>query len=184
MEKTAKLYEATSEILVTKEEIAQAVRKVGAMITADYEGQEVVVVCILKGASIFYCDLIRELDLPITEDFMIVSSYGDGTNSTGNVRIRKDLDNDIAGKHVLIVEDIVDTGTTLNFLRNILKDRGAASIKIATLLDKPSRRTVDLKADYFCFTIPNAFVVGYGLDYAEKYRNLPDICVLKPEIYS
>ncbi|MBQ8159681.1 MAG: hypoxanthine phosphoribosyltransferase [Clostridia bacterium] len=177
------MYRDCAEILVRREEIAQAVRKLGEIITHDYEGKAPVMVCILKGASVFFTDLAREIDLPVEMDFMIASSYGSGTSSSGNVRIRKDLDIDVAGRDVLIVEDIVDTGVTLNFIRNMLSHRGAASIRVATLLDKPSRRKVDLKADYFCFTIPNAFVVGYGLDYDEKYRNLPDICILSPEIY-
>ncbi len=183
MENKGSLYQDIQEILVSREEIRNAVKMLGEMITRDYKGKEPVIVCILKGASVFFVDLIREIDLPLTMEFMIVSSYGQGTQTTGNVRIRKDLDMDIHGRDVILVEDIVDTGITLNFLSRMFADRGAASVKIATLLDKPAHRKVDLKADYFCFTIPDAFVVGYGLDYAEKYRNLPDIGVLKPEIY-
>ena len=183
MENRGRMYQDIQEILVRKEEISNAVKMLGEMITNDYQGKNPIMVCILKGASVFYVDLIREIDLPVTMDFMMVSSYGHGTQSTGNVMIRKDLDIDVHGRDVILVEDIVDTGVTLSFLSKIFDQRGAASVKIATLLDKPARRKVELKADYFCFTIPDAFVVGYGLDYAEKYRNLPDIGILKPEIY-
>lgn len=183
MENTAKLYEDLEKVLVTREEIREAVKKLGAQITADYAGKEPVVVGILKGAVVFYSDLIRELDLPMYTDFMSVSSYGSGTQSSGELRIRMDLSHGIAGRDVIIVEDIVDTGLTLFNLKRHLADRGATSIRIATLLDKPARRRVELEADYSCFTIPDAFVVGYGLDYDEKYRNLPDIGVLSPRIY-
>ncbi|MBR1685362.1 MAG: hypoxanthine phosphoribosyltransferase [Clostridia bacterium] len=177
------MYGDIQEVLIRREEIANAVKMLGDMITRDYEGKAPVMVCILKGASVFYVDLLREIDLPVTMEFMIVSSYGKGVASTGNVRIRKDLDYDISGRDVILVEDIVDTGLTLSFLKKMFIERGAQSVKIATLLDKPARRKVDLKADYYCFTVPDAFVVGYGLDYAERYRNLPDIGILKSEIY-
>lgn len=183
MEDTAKLYEDLERVLVRREEITAAVKELGKRITADYQGKEPVVVGILKGAVVFYSDLIRELDLPMYTDFMSVSSYGAGTESTGELRIRMDLTNGIKGRDVIIVEDIVDTGLTLFNLKKHLAGRGATSIKIATLLDKPARRRVELEADYSCFTIPDAFVVGYGLDYNEKYRNLPDIGVLSPRIY-
>lgn len=183
MENTAKLYNDLDRVLVTREEIAVAVKALGAKITADYQGKEPVMVGILKGAVMFYSDLIREIDLPLRTDFMSVSSYGAGTESTGELRIRMDLSHGIAGRDVIIVEDIVDTGLTLHNLKRHLADRGATSIRIATLLDKPARRRVDLEADYHCFTIPDAFVVGYGLDYNEQYRNLPDIGVLSPRIY-
>ncbi|MGN0970860.1 MAG: hypoxanthine phosphoribosyltransferase, partial [Aristaeellaceae bacterium] len=153
-------------------------------ITKDYEGRELMVVGILKGAIVFYSDLIREIDLPLRTDFMAVSSYGSATKSSGVVQLRKDLDRPIEGMDVLIVEDIVDSGMTLSYLKRVFANRGAASVRIATLLDKPARRRVDLKADYFCFEIPDEFVVGYGLDFDEKYRNLPDIGVLHPRIYS
>ena len=146
--------------------------------------KEPVLVCILKGAAIFFSDLIREIDLPLTTDFMAISSYGNATKTSGVVRVLKDLDNDILGKDVIIVEDIVDTGVTLSYLRSMLLHRGAASIRIAALLDKTARRKVkDLVVDYVCFDIPDAFVVGYGLDYAQVYRNLPDIGVLSPGVY-
>lgn len=184
MDSTAKLYEDLTKILVTREEIDEAVKKLGRQITEDYQGRELMVVGILKGAIVFYSDLIREIDLPLRTDFMAVSSYGSATKSSGVVQLRKDMDRPVEGMDVLIVEDIVDSGMTLNYLKRVFADRGAASVRIATLLDKPARRRVDLKADYFCFTIPDEFVVGYGLDFDEKYRNLPDIGVLHPRIYA
>ena len=183
MEQNAKLYNDLTKVLVTREEIHAAVAEMGKRITADYEGKDPVFICILKGASVFYADLIREIDLPLRTDFMAVSSYGSSTKTTGVVKVVKDLDRDVNGKDVLIVEDIVDSGMTLSYLKRLLLDRGAASVRIVTLLDKPARRRVDLKADYFCFEIPDAFVVGYGLDYDELYRNLPDIGILAPRIY-
>ena len=183
MDTSARIYQDLDRILVTREQIAQAVKTLGQKITEDYQGRDLMMVCILKGASIFFTDLIREVDLPVSVGFMAVSSYGSGTSSTGVVRIMKDLDQNIEGKDVLIVEDIVDSGKTLNFLLQVLAQRHPASLSIATLLDKPARRVVDLTAKYFCFNIPDAFVVGYGLDYDEKYRNLPDIGVLKPAVY-
>ena len=180
----AKIYEDLKSILVTREEIAVAVDKLGKQITEDYQGQDLMLVGILKGSVVFFSDLMRSIDLPCTTEFMAVSSYGAATKTSGVVNLVKDLTADITGKHVLIVEDIVDSGMTLSYLKKYLSTRGAESIKIATLLDKPERRRVDLKADYFCFTIPDEFVVGYGLDYAEKYRNLPDIGVLSPRIYA
>ena len=184
MDKTEKLYQDLERILVTKEEIAQRVKALGEQITRDYEGKEPVMICILKGASIFFADLIREIALPLTTDFMAISSYGSATKTTGVVRVLKDLDRDILGRDVIVVEDIVDSGITLSYLRKILLQRGAASLKVATLLDKPGRRQVqDLTVDYSCFNIPDAFVVGYGLDYDQVYRNLPDIGILSSKIY-
>ncbi len=181
----AKLYEDLSKILVTREEIAEAVYALGRRITEDYkDSKELLMVGILKGSVVFFSDLMRAVDLPLKTEFMAVSSYGAATKTSGVVNLVKDLTVDITGMDVLIVEDIVDSGMTLSYLKKYLSTRGAASIKIATLLDKPERRRVDLKADYFCFTIPDEFVVGYGLDYAEKYRNLPDIGVLSPRIYA
>lgn len=170
-------------VLYTKEQIEEMVQKLAREIERDYAGKEPVCVCILKGGIMFMADLIRAIRIPLTIDFMATSSYGSGTRSAGVVRIIKDLDRDIAGKDVIIVEDIVDSGLTLSYLKEYLKNRGAASLKICTLLDKPERRKVPLQADYFGFTTPNEFVVGYGLDYDEKYRNLPLIGVLKPEVY-
>ena len=184
MEQNARIYQDLDRILVTKEEIGRKVKELGRKITEDYAGKEPVLVCILKGAAIFFADLIREIDLPMTADFMAISSYGSATKTSGVVRVLKDLDKDILGKDVIIVEDIVDTGVTLNYLKSMLAHRGAASIRIAALLDKMARRTIkDLKVEYVCFDIPDAFVVGYGLDYDQTYRNLPDIGVLSPKIY-
>ena len=184
MEKTSEIYQDLDRILVSREEIAQRVRELGEQITQDYQGKEPVMVCILKGASIFFADLIREIALPLTTDFMAISSYGSATKTSGVVRVLKDLDRDILDRDVIVVEDIVDSGVTLSYLQKILMQRGAASLRIATLLDKPARRKVkDLKVDYVCFDIPDAFVVGYGLDYDQKYRNLPDIGVLNARIY-
>ncbi|MBE5797072.1 MAG: hypoxanthine phosphoribosyltransferase [Clostridiales bacterium] len=180
----ARLYGDLKSILVTREQIDKEVAKLGAQITADYEDKDLLLVGILKGSVVFFADLLRAIDLPVKTEFMAVSSYGAATKTSGVVNLVKDLATDITGMHVLIVEDIVDSGMTLSYLSKYLSTRGAASIKIATLLDKPERRRVDLKADYFCFTIPDEFVVGYGLDYDEKYRNLPDIGVLDPRIYN
>ena len=185
MDQNAGIYQDLERILVTKEEIADKVKELGRKIAADYEGKSPVMVCILKGACVFFTDLIREIPLPLTTDFMAISSYGSATKTSGVVRILKDLDKDILGKDVIIVEDIVDTGITLNYLMKILIQRGAASLRIAALLDKTARRKVpDLHVDYVCFDIPDAFVVGYGLDYDQKYRNLPDIGILSPRIYN
>ena len=170
-------------VLFSKEEINAKVAELAARIDEDYAGKDVLLVGVLKGAIMIMADLSRALKGHYTMDWMAVSSYGSGTKSSGVVRILKDLDKPINGKDVLIVEDIVDSGMTLSFLKENLLSRGATSLHIATLLDKPKRRRVPLEVDYFGFTIPDEFVVGYGLDYAEKYRNLPDIGVLRPEIY-
>lgn len=184
MNQNAKIYEDLNKILVKQEDIRERVREMGEKITADYKGKAPVMVCILKGASVFFSDLCREIDLPLTMDFMAISSYGSATKTSGVVRVLKDLDNDIVGKDVILVEDIVDTGVTLNYLMKMLEQRGASSIRICTLLDKPGRRIIEgLKADYCCFDIPDEFVVGYGLDYDQRYRNIPDIGVLSPKIY-
>lgn len=172
------------EVLLSKEQIDQRVREIGRQISQDYAGRDLVVVGILKGAIIFLSDLVREISVPVTLDFVATSSYGDSSISSGAVRILKDLEGGIEGRDVLIVEDIVDTGLTLLYLLQNLRSRNPASLKVCTLLDKPERRTVEIVPDYLGFSIPNAFVVGYGLDYAEKYRNLPYIAVLKPEAYS
>ena len=184
MNEGSELYKDLDKVLLTRLQILTKVRELGQQITRDYQGKNPVMVCILKGAAVFFADLIREIDLPLTLDFMAISSYGSATKTSGVVRILKDLDNDILGKDVIVVEDIVDTGITLSYLSKILIQRGAKSLRIATLLDKPARRKVlDLKVDYMCFNIPDAFVVGYGLDYDQRYRNLPDIGVLSPRIY-
>jgi len=184
METNRAMYNDLDGILYTKEQLAEAVKKLGQQITRDYEGKKPVMVCILKGASVFFVDLIREIDLPLEIDFMVVSSYGASTKSSGEVKLVKDLDRSINGRDVIVVEDIVDSGMTLSFLKRTLLGRGATSLRIATLLDKPARRRVDLTVDYSCYEIPDAFVVGYGLDYNETYRNLPDIGILSPRIYA
>lgn len=171
------------KISITEEEIQKRVQELGQQITQDYAGKSVLVIGILKGAMIFMADLVRNIKVPTYLDFMAVSSYGSSTQSSGAVRILKDLDKSIEGKHILIVEDIVDTGLTLNYLLDNLRSRGPASIKICTLLSKPERRKAAVDVDYNGFFIPDEFVVGYGLDYDERYRNLPYIAVLKPEIY-
>ena len=173
------------ELLLTREQIAARVKELGKQITEDFKGKDLTVVCILKGAVVFFVDLVREIDLPMSMDFMAISSYGSATKSSGVVRILKDLDKPINGKDVLIIEDIVDSGMTLSFLKENLLSRGAKSLKICTLLDKPERRRegITLQCDYVGFTIPNEFVVGYGLDFDEHYRNLPYVGVLKPEAY-
>ncbi len=183
MDTNAVLYQDLEKILVTREEIAKSVKELGQMLTEKFRGESPVFICILKGASVFFTDLIREIDVPLTTDFMVVSSYGSSTKTTGVVKIVKDLDKPVVGKHVVLVEDIVDSGMTLSYLKKVFANREAASVSIVTLLDKPARRRVELNVDYSCFNIPDAFVVGYGLDYDEKYRNLPDIGVLHPRIY-
>ena len=170
-------------VLISEEELHEKVAEVGKKITEDFAGKEPVFICVLKGCFIFMADLMREVDINCSVDFMSVSSY-QGTNSTGAVKINKDLNADIRGKDVIIVEDILDSGVTLNYLKQYLQMREPASISIVTLMDKPSRRKAPVYADYSCFEVPDAFVVGYGLDYDEKYRNIPYIGVLKKEIYS
>ncbi len=172
-----------AEVLIPEKEIAKAVAKLGKQISRDYEGKDLIMVSVLKGSVVFMADLMRHITIPCSIDFMSVSSYGAGTKTSGVVKIVKDLDAQLAGRHLLIIEDILDSGLTLSYLSKMLRDRGAESIRIATLLDKPDRRQANIKADYFCFSVPDKFVVGYGLDYDEKYRNLPFVGVLKPEIY-
>ena len=172
------------EILVSEEQIRAKVKELGAQISRDYAGRNPLVICLLKGAFIFMADLIRAIEVPIEVDFMAVSSYGKSTRTSGEVRIIKDLDVSVEGRDVLIVEDIIDSGLTLSYVIDVLERRSALSVRVVTLLDKPARRTVDLEVDYKGFELPDEFVVGYGLDYAEHYRNLPYIGVLKPEIYS
>lgn len=171
-------------VLISEEQIKKKIKQLGKKISNDYrDSDDFLLVGVLKGAVMFMSDLIRHIDLPLQIDFMAVSSYGSSTESSGVVRILKDLDETVEGKDLLVVEDIIDSGLTLSYLCNILKSRKPASLKICALLDKPSRRKVDIKVDYLGFEIPDYFVVGYGLDYAEKYRNLPDIAVLKTGIY-
>lgn len=172
------------QVLVSYDDIQKRVKEMGQEITKDYEGKDLMLVGVLKGAFMFLGDLTKNIEIPLSIDFMAVSSYGNSTESSGVVRILKDLEGSIEGKHILLVEDIIDTGLTLNYLVNNLKSRGAASVKICTLLDKPERRLVNVELAYKGFDIPDEFVVGYGIDFAEKYRNLKDICVLKEEAYS
>ena len=171
-----------TEVLYSREEIKNKVMAMGKQISEDYAGRELLVVGILKGAFIFMADLVREITVPLEIDFMDVSSYGLSTSSSGEVRIIKDLEYSVQDKDVLIIEDIVDTGLTLKHITEILKTRSPRSIKISCLLDKPSRRKTDIVADYVGYSIPDRFVVGYGLDYAEQYRNYPEVCIIKPTI--
>lgn len=178
------MHQDVKEILFTEETIKQRVRELGVQISKDYAGKTILMCGILKGAVTFYTDLARAIDTPVLFDFMSCSSYGSGTTSSGAVMVRKDLDTNVQGKDVLIVEDIIDTGITLSHLVPLLKERGANSVKLATLLSKPARRQVDVPVDYNGFEIPDAFVVGYGLDYDGRYRNLPYIGILKEEVYT
>lgn len=176
------LAEPINRVLFTEEEIQDKVEELGRRITRDYTGKDLLVVCILKGALYFTADLIRQIKIPLTLDFIAVSSYGDSTTTSGIARITKDLDEDIEGRHVLIAEDILDTGLTLDYLIKLFKLRRPAEIKVCALLDKPSRRIKEhIKADYVGFEIPELFVVGYGLDYQHRYRHLPFICTFKEE---
>ena len=167
------------KVLVSEEEVDKRIRELGEQISKDYAGKDVHMICVLKGGVFFMCELAKRITVPVSMDFMSVSSYGDDTKSSGVVRIAKDLDEPLEGKDVLIVEDIIDSGRTLSYLLRILKGRHPASIRLCTLLDKPERRVTDVAVDYCCFNIPDEFVVGYGLDYAQKYRNLPYIGELK-----
>jgi hypoxanthine phosphoribosyltransferase len=172
----------TMEVLFTKEQIADRTRQIGAQISADYEGQSIVLIGVLKGAAIFLADLARAIQVDNTFDFVAVSSYGRARVSSGAVKLIKDIDNPIEGKHVIIVEDILDTGLTLNYLRGLMLQHKPASLKIATCLDKPERRLVPIEADYVAFKIPNRFVIGYGMDYAERYRGVEDIRLFPEDV--
>jgi hypoxanthine phosphoribosyltransferase len=171
------------KILISEEEIRQRVKELGTEITEDYKNRDLMIIGVLKGCMVFLSDLVREIKLPLIMDFMVVSSYGSSTKSSGVVRIIKDLEQDIMDKDVLIIEDIVDSGLTLSYLIEILKSRNPRSVKVCSLLDKPERRKSSVSIDYTGYRIPDEFVVGYGLDFDEVYRNLPYVCVLKPEIY-
>ena len=166
--------------LLSEEEVDRKIREIGEQISKDYEGKCVHLICVLKGGVFFACELAKRISVPVTIDFMSVSSYGDDTKSSGVVKIVKDLDQPLEGRDVLIVEDIIDSGRTLSYLIEILKKRNPASLKLCTLLDKPERRVKEVHVDYTCFNIPDEFVVGYGLDYAQRYRNLPFIGVVEP----
>lgn len=177
------MFDDVQEILISREELAKRIKELGQQISKDYEGKDLMLVGVLKGSVPFMADLLREITIHCTMDFMAVSSYGSSTQSSGVVRILKDLDSNIENKHILIVEDIIDTGYTLKYLIGNLKSRKPADLQVCCLLDKPDRRKVDLGIKYVGFKIPDAFVIGYGLDYAEKYRNLPFIGILKREVY-
>lgn len=167
------------KVLISEEEVDARIRELGEKISKEYEGKQIHLICVLKGGVFFMCELAKRITVPVSMDFMCVGSYGDGTKSSGVVRLAKDLDESIENKEVLIVEDIIDSGNTLSLTRKMLQGRGPASLKICTLLDKPERRETQVEVEYTGFVIPDAFVVGYGLDYAQKYRNLPYIGVLE-----
>lgn len=175
-----------AKVYFTEKELQAKVRELGRQITEDYKDAKEDIYCvgILKGASVFYTDLVRAIDLPVRFDFMIASSYDNGTSTTGSVKILKDFDYDIEGKHLIVIEDIIDSGTTMSYLLKYFQHRKPASVKLCALLSKPSRRTAEVPIDYCGFEVPDEFLVGYGLDYAEVYRNLPYIGVLKPEVYA
>lgn len=175
--------EDLEKVLITEDEISARLTELAAEIDRDYEGREILVIGVLKGAVMVMADLSRKIHTPLTMDWMAVSSYGSGTKSSGVVRILKDLETDLEGKHVIIVEDIIDSGLTLSWLKTNLESRGPASVQIATLLRKPDAATVDIHVEYVGFDIPNEFVVGYGLDFAEKFRNLPFVGTLAPHVY-
>jgi len=178
------MHSDVERVLISHDLIQAKIKELGELITQDYAGKDLVIVGVLKGAVIFTSDLFRAITIPAELDFVRISSYGASTKSTGVHRVLLDLDYTLEGRHVLLVEDIVDTGLTLKFLKEYLSQRSPASLKVAALLDKPSRRKTDVSVDYLGFQVPDYFVVGNGLDYAEKYRNLRDICILKPEIYA
>lgn len=184
MNTNRELYKDLSRILITNDEIQREIKNLAEKLNLEYKGKDLLCICILRGAVVFFTDLIRLLDLPLTIDFMAISSYGSSTKTSGEVRLQKDLEQSVMDKDVLVIEDIVDSGLTLTYIMDILSKRGAKSVKLATLLDKPTGRKNNLQVDFSCFTIPDEFVVGFGLDYAEKYRNLPDIGVLDPKIYT
>ena len=175
--------EDIKEILISKEKIAEIIAKLGEQISKDYAGKNLLLVSVLKGSVVFMADLMRSITIPCQIDFLAVSSYGDGAKTSGIVKIQKDLDTNLEGYDLLIVEDILDTGMTLSYIIDMLKTRNPASVKICTFLDKPERRQADIEADYSGISVPDEFVVGYGLDFAEKYRNLPYVGILKRSIY-
>lgn len=178
------VHDDVKKVLLTKEEIDNRIAELGKQITNDYAGKEIVMICLLNGAAWFATDLSRAIETDMRMDFMVASSYGNGTNTSGNVKVLLDVRTDITNKHVLVVDDIIDTGTTFKAITDMLASRGVASIKTCALCDKKERRTTGLEADYIGFVIPDEFVVGFGLDYAGNYRNLPYIGVLKPSVYA
>lgn len=171
-------------VLFSEEDISTRIQALGNQLTADYAGKNPLFICVLKGAVLFMADLVKRIDVPMEMDFMATSSYGDSSKSSGVVRILKDLERPVERRHVVLVEDIVDTGLTLAYLKQVMLHRQAESVKIVSLFDKPEGRTTDIQADYVGFEVPNEFIVGYGLDYAEQYRNLPCVGILKPSIYA
>lgn len=175
--------DVVDRVLVSREEIQKAVARIGAEITKDYTGKDLFVIGVLKGGFMFMADLVREIHLPLQMDFIAVSSYGSSTKTSGVVRMIKDIDRPLDGKHLLIVEDIIDSGVTLKYLKEMFATRGPLSIRICTIFDKPSRRKVEMKGDYVGIEIPDEYVIGYGLDYDGAYRNLPDLCVLRRDVY-
>ncbi len=179
-----KMLNDIKKVLISEEQIKEKVLEMGKAISKEYEGENLLVISVLKGAAVFMSDIIRQITIPCQIDFMAASSYGDGTQTSGSVKILKDLDIDVSGFHILIVEDILDTGVTLSKIIELLNSRGAKSVKVCTLMSKPARRRVEVPVAYEGFEVPDEFVVGYGLDYAEKYRNLPFVGVLKEEVYS
>lgn len=180
----ATIFDDIEETLFTEEQIQAIVEKIGKQISEDYRDKDLLMVSVLKGSLMFMADLMRKITIPCAIDFLSVSSYGNGTSTSGEVRILKDLGSTVEGKDLLIVEDILDSGVTLSYLLKTLSARKPASIRLCTFLDKPERRRVDIKADYIGASVPDKFIVGYGLDYAEKYRNIPFVGVLKPEVYT
>ncbi len=177
------MYQDLETILISKEDLQNRINEIAKQLDEEYKDKNPLMVCILKGAVMFFSDLTRAMTIPLAIDFMSLSSYGSGTRSSGEVKMIKDLDSKIEGRDVIIVEDIMDSGYTLTYLKKVLASRMPNSIKICCLLDKPSRREVDIQPDYVCFEVENQFVVGYGLDYDQKYRNLPEIGVLQPSVY-
>lgn len=179
------LHDSIETVLLSEQQIAERIQVMGAQIAEDYkEHPNVLLIGVLRGVAVFFGDMMRAIPLPVDIDFMSISSYGSSTRSSGVVRILKDLDENITGRHVIILEDIIDTGLTLSYLVRLLQERRPASLEICTLLDKPSRRLIEVPVKYVGFTIPDQFVVGYGLDYDQKYRNLPYVGILKPEVYA
>jgi hypoxanthine phosphoribosyltransferase len=178
------LLDSIESTLISAEQIRDRVAELGRQITQDYHGKDLLVIGVLKGVAIFFGDILRQIEIPCDIDLMAISSYGASTRSSGVVRILKDLEETITGRHVLVVEDIIDTGLTLSYLIRMLKERRPASVEVCTLLDKPARRLVDTQAKYVGFTIPDKFVVGYGMDYNQKFRNVPFLGILKPEVYA
>jgi hypoxanthine phosphoribosyltransferase len=179
----ATIHADVEEVLLTQEQIQARVAELGAQLTEDYAGRDPVLISVLKGSIVFLADLVRGMEIPLSIDIMEVSSYGAATESSGQVRILKDLSNPIEGRHVIVVEDIIDTGLTLNYLLRYLREKAPASLSICCLLDKPARRLTEIEIDYVGFTIPDRFVIGYGLDFGERYRNLPYVGVLRPSVY-